>query len=94
MKYVYLKPELDNLSQGERIAFARQTRRMSQDEVSDKLGLTGESKRRTMARYERGTGRYRKVDCWSRVCKKCGKKEYTYEMEKVPVKTVSRPKFK
>ncbi len=54
MKYVYLKPELDNLSQGERIAFARQMRRMSQDEVSDKLGLTGESKRRTMARYERG----------------------------------------
>ena len=43
---------------------------------------------------ERGTGRYRKVDRWSRVCKKCGKKEYTYEMEKVPVKTVSRPKFK
>ena len=54
MKYVYLKPELDNLSQGERIAFARQMRGMSQDEVSDKLGLTGESKRRTMARYERG----------------------------------------
>ena len=54
MKYVYLKPELDNLSQGERIAFARQMRGMSQDEASDKLGLTGESKRRTMARYERG----------------------------------------
>ena len=27
---------------------------MSQDEVSDKLGLTGECKRRTMTRYERG----------------------------------------
>lgn len=54
MKYVYLKPKLDNLSQGERIAFARQIRRMLQDEVSDKIGLTGECKRRTMARYERG----------------------------------------
>ena len=27
---------------------------MSQDEVSDKLGLKGECKRRTMTRYERG----------------------------------------
>lgn len=27
---------------------------MSQDEVSDKLGLTGECKRRTLTRYERG----------------------------------------
>ena len=46
--------ELENLSQGARIAFARQFRGLTQDEVSDKLGLTGESKRRTMARYERG----------------------------------------
>ncbi len=46
--------ELGNLSQGARIAFARQFRGLTQDEVSDKLGLTGESKRRTMARYERG----------------------------------------
>lgn len=54
MKYAYLKPELKNLSQGERIAFARQMRSMTQDEVADKLGLTGECKRRIMARYERG----------------------------------------
>ena len=27
---------------------------MTQDEVSDKLGLTGECKRRTMTRYEKG----------------------------------------
>ncbi|MGM9881679.1 MAG: helix-turn-helix domain-containing protein [Bacilli bacterium] len=54
MKYVYLKPELDNLSQGERIAFVRQFRRLTQDNVSEKLGLTGEAKRRTMTRYERG----------------------------------------
>ncbi len=45
---------IENLSQGARIAFARQFRGLTQDEVSDKLGLTGESKRRTMARYERG----------------------------------------
>ena len=35
MNYVYLKPELENLSQGERISFARQMRRMTQDEVSE-----------------------------------------------------------
>lgn len=53
MKHIYLKPQLENLSQGERIAFVRQFRLMTQDEVSDKLGLTGECKRRTMTRYER-----------------------------------------
>lgn len=53
MKHIYLKPQLENLSQGERIAFVRQFRRMTQDEVSDKLGLDGENKRRCMARYER-----------------------------------------
>lgn len=54
MKYIYLKPELENLSQGARIAFAREFRGMTQDDVSDKLGLTGECKRRSMTRYERG----------------------------------------
>ena len=54
MRYVYLKPELKDLSQGSRIAFAREFRYMTQDNVSDKLGLTGECKRRNMARYERG----------------------------------------
>ena len=54
MQYIYLKPQLENLSQGERIAFVRQFRRMTQDEVSDKLGLDGENKRRSMARYESG----------------------------------------
>lgn len=53
MRYVYLKPELKDLSQGSRIAFAREFRYMTQDNVSDKLGLTGECKRRSMARYER-----------------------------------------
>lgn len=54
MSYVYLKPELENLSQGSRISFVRQIRRITQDEVSEKLGLTGECKRRSMSRYERG----------------------------------------
>ena len=51
---MYTKPELKDLSQGSRIAFVRQFRLMTQDEVSDKLGLTGECKRRTMTRYEKG----------------------------------------
>jgi transcriptional regulator with XRE-family HTH domain len=54
MRYVYLKTELKDLSQVSRIAFAREFRYLTQDNVSDKLGLTGECKRRSMARYERG----------------------------------------
>lgn len=52
MRLLYTKPELKDLSQGSRIAFVRQFRLMTQDEVSDKLGLTGENKRRTITRYE------------------------------------------
>ena len=54
MKYTYLKPELKSLSQAKRIAFVRQFRGITQDVVAEKLGLTGEAKRRTMARYEGG----------------------------------------
>ena len=54
MLIIYSKTSLKKLSQGERISYIRQLRMMSQDEVSDKLGLTGECKRRTMTRYERG----------------------------------------
>ena len=54
MRLIYTKPKLRDLSQGSRIAFARQFRFMTQDDVSDKLGLTGECKRRTMTRYEKG----------------------------------------
>ena len=54
MRLLYTKPRLNDLSQGSRIAFARQFRFMTQDDVSDKLGLTGECKRRTMTRYEKG----------------------------------------
>lgn len=53
MRLLYTKPKLKNMSQGSRIAFARQFRLMTQDNVSDKLGLTGECKRRTMTRYEK-----------------------------------------
>lgn len=54
MRLIYTKPKLKNLSQGSRIAFVRQFRFLTQDDVSDKLGLTGDCKRRTMTRYERG----------------------------------------
>lgn len=54
MRLLYTKPKLKDLSQGSRIAFVRQLRLMTQDDVSDKLGLTGECKRRTMTRYEKG----------------------------------------
>ena len=37
MRILYTKPELVDLSQGSRIAFARQFRFMTQDDVSDKL---------------------------------------------------------
>lgn len=54
MKPIYTKPKLLNLSQGARIAFVRQFRLMSQDEVAGKLGLTEDNKRRTITRYEKG----------------------------------------
>ena len=54
MRLIYTKPKLKDLSQGSRIAFIRQFRMLTQDNVSDKLGLTGECKRRTMTRYEKG----------------------------------------
>ena len=46
-------PELKNLSQGERIAFVRQFRELTQDNVTEKLGLNGVNKRRAMTRYEK-----------------------------------------
>ncbi len=44
MRYLYLKPKLKDLTQGSRIAFARQFRRFTQDEVAEKLGMGGEIK--------------------------------------------------
>lgn len=43
-----MKSKLHDLSQGSRIAFVRQFRHMSQDDVPVKLNITGECKRRTM----------------------------------------------
>lgn len=54
MRIMYSRPTLIGMSQGSRIAFIRQYRLMAQDDVSDKLGITGECKRRTMTRYEKG----------------------------------------
>lgn len=54
MWLIYTKPKLKDLSHESRIAFVRQFRFLTQDDVSDKLGLTGDCKRRTMTRYERG----------------------------------------
>jgi len=53
VQIIFSKPRLYGLSKGERISYVRQLRMMTQDEVSDKLGITGECKRRTMTRYER-----------------------------------------
>lgn len=38
------------------------------------------------------TGKYETIDRWSRTCKKCGLKQYTYESEVVKVK--KNPIFK
>ena len=54
---IYSMPILDDLSQGSRISYIKQFRFLSQDDVSDSFGLTGECKRRTMARYEKNTKR-------------------------------------
>ncbi len=42
MRLLYVKPELKDLSQESRIAFARELRHLSQDKISEHLGLTGE----------------------------------------------------
>ena len=54
MKLVYSRPSLKDLTQGSRIAFARQFRLMTQDDVSRKLGINSKCRRRTMTRYEKG----------------------------------------
>lgn len=54
MRLIYSKPNLRDLSQGSRLAFIRQFKLMTQDYVAGQLGTTGECKRRTMTRYEKG----------------------------------------
>ena len=51
---IYLRPELYDLSQGSRIKFIRVFRHLTQDNISEDLGITGENKRRTLTRYEKG----------------------------------------
>ena len=51
---IYLRPTLDDLSQGSRIKFIRIFRHLTQDNISEDLGITGENKRRTLTRYEKG----------------------------------------
>ena len=51
---IYLRPTLYDLSQGSRIKFVRVFRHLTQDNISEDLGLTGENKRRTLTRYEKG----------------------------------------
>ena len=50
---VFYRPTLYDLSQGSRIKFIRYFRGLTQDNISDDLGITGENKRRTLTRYER-----------------------------------------
>ena len=50
---IYLRPELYDLSQGTRIKFVRIFRHLTQDNISDNLGISGENKRRTLTRYEK-----------------------------------------
>lgn len=51
---IYLRPERYDLSQGTRIKFVRIFSHLTQDNVSNDLGITGENKRRTLTRYEKG----------------------------------------
>lgn len=48
MRLMYTKPKLKDLSQGSRIAFVRQFRQTTQDELANKLKLNGERKRETI----------------------------------------------
>ncbi len=43
--------------------------------------------------YTEHTGEYRMVPSWSRICKKCGMKERTRELETVIIESEKRPKF-
>lgn len=51
---IYLSTKLYDLSQGTRIKFVRVFRHLTQDNISEYLGIIGENKRRTLTRYEKG----------------------------------------
>ena len=54
MKLIYSRPILKDLSQGSRIAFCRQFRIKTQDDIAKELGITGQCRRRSITRYEKG----------------------------------------
>lgn len=53
MAVYYSKPVLKSLSQGDRLAFIRQFRRMTQFELGNKIGITGDRVRNQICRIER-----------------------------------------
>lgn len=52
MTVYYSQPKLKSLSQGDRLAFVRQLRRMSQQELGERIGLPAYSARNLICRYE------------------------------------------
>lgn len=50
--YIYLDPQLEDLTVGARLAFVREFRGLTQDAVAEYLELEGENRRRTVTRYE------------------------------------------
>ena len=49
---LFIRPRLKDLSQGAIIAYVRQLRGMTQDELAGKLGFTDDRRRRHITRYE------------------------------------------
>lgn len=50
--FIFLDPQLEDLTVGARLAFVREFRGLTQDAVSEYLELEGENRRRTVTRYE------------------------------------------
>ena len=50
--YIYLDPQLEDLTIGARLSFVREFRGLTQDAVAEYLELEGENRRRTVTRYE------------------------------------------
>lgn len=53
MTTVYTRPILKSLMQGSRIAFIRQMRHMTQEELGQAIGLRGDNTRRLICRHEK-----------------------------------------
>lgn len=52
MTVYYSRPKLKSLAQGDRLAFVRQFRRMSQQELGEKIGMPPKNARRLIGRIE------------------------------------------